>query len=371
MARCGCAGSSSCSCVVQGGNGVTVAGSGTAADPYVIDSTLSSITGTLEVTDTATVDLSLAGSGTLTDPYDLSAVARVSVGALSDVAPGAPASGDTLLWDGTSWVYGPPSTGGGGTTVTTTSPISGDGSIGNPIALDTSGTWGTAPLDVYGANTLLGAPIYVDANGQVRSQPNGADVLATGAARPNQYPGRLIVQGGVLYYSDGTTWQPLTPTVEPRTTVMAPQWGTAGITLGAGVTPVSDASYASFHRFGPMITLYLNGVRFTPENGGTSSDVTNQLMLGLPATMLPAFAASGNGFGTAGRLANFHMSTDASVYVTAVMPNVTNTTTNPAWPTISTSIALCWQLHSDLDPQQALAPIRAVALGGSLPPDPE
>jgi hypothetical protein len=38
MARCGCAGSS-CSCSVQGGAGVTVAGVGSADRPYVISST--------------------------------------------------------------------------------------------------------------------------------------------------------------------------------------------------------------------------------------------------------------------------------------------------------------------------------------------
>lgn len=34
-----------------------------------------------------------------------------------------------------------------------------------------SGVWGVAPLDVYGSDTLVGNLIYVDSNGQLRSQP--------------------------------------------------------------------------------------------------------------------------------------------------------------------------------------------------------
>lgn len=367
MARCGCAGSSSCSCVVQGGNGVTVSGSGTGPDPYVIDSTATSITGTLTVTDTSTVDLTLSGSGSLTDPYNLSADAAISVAELTDVATGAPATGDTLLWDGEEWVYGPPSSGGGGAVVTTTAPISGDGSVAAPLGLATSGTWGTAPLNVYGTNTLLGAPIYLDASGQVRSQPLGADVLAVGAARPNQYPGRLIVQGGVLYFSDGTNWSPLTPTVEGPLRVNAGRWPAAGITLGSGVAANTATSYMEFHRFGPMVTLYVNGVTWTPNGGAIHSDIANVDLFTLPTSMAGLYCASGMGVGSLGRLTNFHLSTRVNVQATAISPNVTNTSSAQTWPQVQSTIAMSWQLASDLDPEQAFASIRANATTVTLP----
>lgn len=195
--------------MVTGGSGIDVTGSGTAADPYVVDSTSRAITGTIQVSDTATVDLTLDGSGSVTDPYDLSARASVSVGDLEDVATGSPAAGDTLLWDGEGWIYGPPSSGGGGATVVTGSGIGGDGSVTTPVVLATSGVWGEAPLDRYGANTLLGAPIYVDSAGQARSQPMGVQVLTAGQSRPAQYPGRIIIEDGAPLYSTGSQWLPL------------------------------------------------------------------------------------------------------------------------------------------------------------------
>lgn len=361
MARCGCSGSSGCSCVVTGGAGVEVSGSGTGPDPYVIDATGTSITGTIGVTDTSTVDLTLTGSGSVSDPYNLSADAALEVADLTDVATGAPATGDTLLWDGTQWVYGPPSAGGGGAVVTTTAPISGDGSVASPLGLATSGTWGTAPLNVYGTNTLLGSPIYLDANGQVRSQPRGADVLATGAARPNQYPGRLIVQDGVLWFSDGTTWRPLSPTVEGPLRVNYAQWAAAGIVLDSAVTTISPTSYMEFHRYGPIITLYCNGLNWTPSQGAVHSDVVNQVLFNVPDSMAGLYCLSGSGVGAIGRLQNFHLSVRTMVQATAVMPNVTNTSNSQAWSEINTTLALSWQLSPELDPEQAFASIRANA----------
>jgi hypothetical protein len=360
VARCGCSGTSGCSCVVTGGAGIGVSGSGTGPDPYVIDATGTSITGTLTVVDTSTVDLTLAGSGSVSDPYKLSADAALEVADLTDVATGSPAAGDTLLWDGTQWVYGPPSAGGGGAVVTVSAPISGDGSVTSPLGLATSGTWGTAPLNVYGTNTLLGAPIYVDSAGQVRSQPNGADVLATGAARPNQYPGRLIVQDGVLYYSTGSAWKPLTPTVEGPLRVNAAQWAAAGISLASGITTITTTSYMEFHRYGPMVTVYCNGLRWTPSGGITHSDITNTELFTIPDSMAGLYCLSGVGVGAVGRLQNFHLSTRTTIQATAVSPTVTNTSSS-TWPEIQSTLVLSWQLSPELDPEQAFAPIRANA----------
>lgn len=365
MARCGCSGTSSCSCVVQGGSGINVSGSGTGADPYTIDSTATSITGTLTVTDTPTVDLTLAGSGSVTDPYNLSAQAQVAVGDLTDVATGAPASGDTLLWNGTEWVYGPPSSGGGGAVVVTQAPITGDGSTPNPLGVNVAGTWGNAPLNVYGTNTLLGAPVYVDANGQLRSQPLGAQVMASGQARPNQYPGRVIIENGEPWWSDGTTWRPLGPRAEGPLRVEANRWSAAGIALQSGVAASGTAPYAEFHRFGPMVSMYVTSLTWTPSGGALHSDITNKNLLVLPSSMQGAYVNSGMGVGSTGRLTNLYLSSNVSirrtVTATAVSPTVTNTSSSQTWPQVQTTVVLSWQIAASLDPEEAFAPIRANA----------
>lgn len=65
MAGCG---GSNCACKIVGGDGVRVSGSGNFNNPYIIDAYPMSIT----VVDTSTVNLTLTGSGTSTDPYVLS-----------------------------------------------------------------------------------------------------------------------------------------------------------------------------------------------------------------------------------------------------------------------------------------------------------
>lgn len=209
MARCGCSGST-CSCLVTGGSGVSVSGTGTEANPYVIDVTGSDIAGTLAVLDTTSVDLTLAGSGSTADPYILSARATLALTTLSDITSGdTPASGDVPVWNGSSWDFAPPPTTPPGA-VNVGAGLNGDGSAPSPLSVATSGTWGVDPLAGFGTNTLLGAPTYIDANGQLRTMPRGIDVVANGT-RPTQYPGRVIVESGThtAYWSNGTTWIPM------------------------------------------------------------------------------------------------------------------------------------------------------------------
>ena len=70
MARCGC--SNTCACTVTAGDGITVTGVGSVADPYVVGA--DGEAGNLAVVDTATLNLSVAGDGTPGDPWVLSGV---------------------------------------------------------------------------------------------------------------------------------------------------------------------------------------------------------------------------------------------------------------------------------------------------------
>jgi len=247
MARCGCSGST-CSCLVTAGSGVAVSGTGTEANPYVIDVVGSDIAGTFAVADTSTVDMNLAGSGSTADPYVLSATATLALTALSDITSGdVPASGDVPVWNGSTWDFQPPPTTPPGA-VNVGAGLSGDGSAPAPLAVATSGTWGVAPLDSFGSNTLLGAPTYIDSNGQVRTLPRGIDIVADGV-RPDQYPGRVIVESGTqdMYWSNGTTWIP----VVDDTAV----YGHAGLTQGFVPVPQGGQTLVPL----PVSAQALNG----------------------------------------------------------------------------------------------------------------
>lgn len=73
MARCGC--SQECNCVVTGGAGTAVTGTGTSTDPYVVTATSSP--GAVLYRDTNTIDLTLSGAGTGPSPYEVSGAVRL------------------------------------------------------------------------------------------------------------------------------------------------------------------------------------------------------------------------------------------------------------------------------------------------------
>jgi hypothetical protein len=213
MPNCGCAGNV-CSCLIVSGTGIQISGTGTSANPYIVNSTSSSITGMLRVSDTPSLDMSMSGVGSDADPYNISGVVALRLTQLVDVNdPAGPVTGDVPVWVAAAgpvaahWEFQqPPTTPPGAVTVG--SGLVGDGSGGNAISIRTSGTWGAGPLAGYGATSTIGAPVYVDSAGQVRSQPHGFEQVADGV-RPTQYLGRAIVESGTkaLYYSDGATWR--------------------------------------------------------------------------------------------------------------------------------------------------------------------
>ena len=130
MARCGCSGTS-CSCVVTGAGGISVTGSGSEANPYVVTGG-----GALQVVDGASVDLTLTGDGTSGSPFILTAEATVAVGDLTDMDETGKSTGKVIAVnaasDGYELITAPTATPGA---ISTTGALDGDGSGGAPLAL--------------------------------------------------------------------------------------------------------------------------------------------------------------------------------------------------------------------------------------------
>ena len=87
--KCGCSGNS-CSCKVIAGRGVKVRGTGAQNNPIVIDAFPLS----LSVQDSTSVDMTLTGTGTQADPWIISAN-------VSDLG----VAGKWKMWSGTQVAY--------------------------------------------------------------------------------------------------------------------------------------------------------------------------------------------------------------------------------------------------------------------------
>lgn len=133
--NCGCQ-SGSCSCLLTSSDGsVQISGSGSAASPYDIRAGNISLAGRLLAQDTATVDLTLDGSGTQADPFILTADATMDLGDLQDVDTADTTVGYVVARqsDG-SFGMDPPSTAPVGE-INTDSSMTGDGSAGDPLGV--------------------------------------------------------------------------------------------------------------------------------------------------------------------------------------------------------------------------------------------
>jgi hypothetical protein len=174
MACCGSAGK--CSCILQEGTGISVIGSGTTTDPYIIEATLVDLNNFLTVADTATVNLTLTGSGTTENPLQLRAYSTMRLTDLLDVDDpgGSPSVGESPVWVGSGstghWEFLiPPPSPAGATNVA--NGLSGIGDVGDPVVIETSGVWGVGSLAGLGGDSTIGLPIYVDSAGDIRAKP--------------------------------------------------------------------------------------------------------------------------------------------------------------------------------------------------------
>lgn len=158
MATC-CGGASAV--VIQSGDGLSVSGSGTTSDPYIIS-------GDIEVAmvgqDSSTIDMTINGSGVTSDPFVVRADATLSVNDLVDVNDlTAPVLGDVLQFDGNDWVYGPPPAQAPGQ-VNTSDGVAGDGTLSSPVRVAVSEAVEDSTSGLY---------TYIDSNGELRAEVRG------------------------------------------------------------------------------------------------------------------------------------------------------------------------------------------------------
>jgi hypothetical protein len=115
---------------VQGAGSVSVTGAGSAASPYIITGG-----GSLNVLDTATVNLTKSGSGSVADPYVVSADATLNLDALTDVQSTAATTGQVLAKqsDG-QWRPVAASSASPGA-INVSGGVEGDGSAGSPLSV--------------------------------------------------------------------------------------------------------------------------------------------------------------------------------------------------------------------------------------------
>jgi hypothetical protein len=169
LARCSCGGGT-CSCVIEGGSGITVQGAGSTASPYTIDAT-GDFSGSIIPIPTDTVLMSITGTGTDVDPILISARATVSMSELDDVSDAtAPQEGEVPVWTVDHWEFKIPASAPPGT-VNRGAGIIGDGSAGNPLIAAISGNWGAGSMAGFPADTTTGQAIYTDIAGQLRTRP--------------------------------------------------------------------------------------------------------------------------------------------------------------------------------------------------------
>lgn len=182
----GCCSGNTCSCLITQGNGITVTGSGTPVDPYIVSAVLPDFSKSLTVRDTESVNMTLLGSGIPSDPFILQATSILSLQDLADVddPQGGPAVGDVPVWVGSGdaghFEFRTPPTAPAGA-VNATSGLIGIGSVADPIEVAVSGEWGVSPLHTYGSDSTVGLEIYVDSAGELRARPPGATSVAWGS----------------------------------------------------------------------------------------------------------------------------------------------------------------------------------------------
>lgn len=190
MANCA---HTSCACILEAGIGIAITGAGTPTAPYIVSSTFNDLSQFLRVQDTSSVDLTLTGTGTTDDPLTLRATSILKLTELTDVndPSGGPSVGESPVWVGSGadghWEFQiPPPAPAGATNVT--NGLSGIGSVGDPVKVETSGVWGSGDLAGLGSDSTIGQSVYVDSAGKLRAKPLANIPWTSITGRPATFP---------------------------------------------------------------------------------------------------------------------------------------------------------------------------------------
>ena len=197
MARC--CGGSGCSCDVQSGVHTSVTGTGSAADPYVIDADVA-----LTVVDNATFDLVQSGSGIASNPWSLEVKYKTTakLDDIPDVNATTPLNGQVLGYNTATSTWGPipPTTAASGSVTHDTSLV-GDGSAGSPLQVQED------PARFLSTS----APgLGVNTDGQNRMVLHYTNAAArSGASLTPQLNALTMLDDkpGLVDYWDGGAWQ--------------------------------------------------------------------------------------------------------------------------------------------------------------------
>jgi len=199
-----CCGGASCACVLNEGDHVSIAGSGTSQDPFIVTADVG-----LAVVDNTVFDLSLTGTGTAADPWTVGAAfaSTASLDDLPDVnVPGPRTNTHVLSWDTATskFILRAPTTAASGSVAHDTS-LTGDGSGGTPLAVVSDETF-----DV----TTRAAGIGVTDSARRQSVRRFANAAARTADASVLAPALnslsiLDDSPGVVYYYTGTAWAQL------------------------------------------------------------------------------------------------------------------------------------------------------------------
>lgn len=189
-----CCGGASCACKIVAGSGISVTGSGSPQDPFLIATATD-----LQVQDNVTFNLTLTG-GVLSVAYANSA----KLDHIPDVDAPAPTNGQVLGWNSSlqKWTPRSPTSASPGAVNHDTS-LNGDGSAGSPLAVKAD--------TAYKVTTRTAGVGLTDQamNELVRRYP---DTTARSSAAPAPVLNALSMldsEPGDISYWDGAAWTPV------------------------------------------------------------------------------------------------------------------------------------------------------------------
>lgn len=264
-----CCGGASCSCVIDNGLHIQVAGSGSPSDPFVIIGDVD-----LDAVDNQVFDLTLNGIGTVASPWslevDFAPTARLDD--LPDVNAPAPTNAQVLGWDSATsrWTARAPTTAAAGT-VTHDTSLAGDGSAGAPLQANED------PARMLGTT---GAGLGLNDAGMNSIVRRFADAPARAAATPAPVQNALTILGsnpGQVDYWDTT----------------AAAWSPTGVFT---LLLLSDALVeASGAYTGTRITFLIQNVDTITADDGTFDAVTPEELAGRAGVLAASVQATAPG----------------------------------------------------------------------------